>query len=72
MSRAGRFNPGKDQIPIVQEAGWAPGSACTSVENLAPTGFRSPDPPARCESLCRLSCPGPYERVRVISKLFFL
>ena len=21
----GRFTPGKDQVPIVQEAGWAPG-----------------------------------------------
>jgi len=28
--------PGKDLIPIVQEAGWAPGA-----ENLVPTGIRS-------------------------------
>jgi hypothetical protein len=24
--RPGRFTPGKDPVPIVQEAGWAPGS----------------------------------------------
>ena len=50
-SRPGRFTPGKDPVPIVQEAGWAPGPVWTSAENLAPTGFRSPDPPARSESL---------------------
>ena len=31
--------PGKDQVPIVQEAGWAPEPVCTGVENLAPLGF---------------------------------
>jgi len=29
--RPGRFNPGKDPVPIVQEAGWAPGPV---VQNL--------------------------------------
>jgi hypothetical protein len=27
--------PGEDPVPIVQEAGWAPGPVWTSVENLA-------------------------------------
>ena len=31
--------PGKDPVPIVQEAGWAPGLVWTSEENLAPPGF---------------------------------
>jgi hypothetical protein len=31
--------PGKDPIPIVQEAGWATGSVWTGAENLAPTGI---------------------------------
>jgi len=31
------FTPGKDPVPIVQEAGWAPGPVWTGVENLAPT-----------------------------------
>jgi hypothetical protein len=33
------FTPGKDPVPIVQEAGWAPGSVWTGVKNLAPTGI---------------------------------
>jgi hypothetical protein len=32
------FTPGKDAVPIVQEAGWAPGPVWTA-ENLAPPGF---------------------------------
>jgi len=35
------FTPGKDPIPIVQEAGWAPGPLWTGAENLIPTGIRS-------------------------------
>ena len=31
---------GKDPVPIVQEAGWAPGPVWRA-ENLAPTGIRS-------------------------------
>jgi hypothetical protein len=53
------FTPGKDPVPIVQEAGWAPGPVWIVAENLAPTGIRSPDLPARSESLYRLSYPGP-------------
>ena len=34
--RVGRFTPGKDPVPIVQEAGWAPGPVWTGAENLAP------------------------------------
>ena len=37
------FTPGKVQVPIVQEAGWAPGPVWTGAENLAPTEIRSPD-----------------------------
>ena len=58
--RAGRFTPRKDPVPIVQEAGWAPGPAWTGAENLASTGIRSPDRPARSESLYRQSYSGPY------------
>jgi hypothetical protein len=38
---------------------WAPGTGWTGAENLAPTGIRSPDRPARSESLYRLRYPGP-------------
>ena len=49
--------PGKDPVTIVQEAGWAPGPVWTGAENLTPTGIRSPDRPARSESLYWLSYP---------------
>jgi hypothetical protein len=48
-----------DPAPIVEEAGWAPRTVWTAAENLAPTGIRSPDRPARSESLYRLRYPGP-------------
>jgi hypothetical protein len=55
------FIPGKDTAPmVVEEAGWAPGPVWIGAENLAPTGIRSPDLPARSESLYRLSYSGPY------------
>ena len=37
----------RDTVPSVQEAGWAPGPVWRGKENLAPTGIRSPDCPAR-------------------------
>ena len=48
------FTPRKDSVPIVQEAGWAPGPVLTGAENLAPTAIQSPDRPARSQSLYRL------------------
>jgi len=48
------FTPGQDPVPIVQEAGWAPGPVWTGAENLASTGIRSPDRPAHSQSLYRL------------------
>jgi len=51
------FTPGKDPIPIIKEAWWAPGSVWTGAENLAPTGIRSPDRPAHSQSLYRLCYP---------------
>jgi hypothetical protein len=41
------FISGKDPVPIIQGAGWAPGPVWTGGENLAPTGIRSPDLPIR-------------------------
>ena len=32
-----RFTPRKDPVPIVQEAGWAPGPFWTGAENIAPS-----------------------------------
>jgi len=56
------FTPGKDPVPIVQEAGWAPGPVWTGAENFVPTGIRSPDRPARSQSLYWLRYPA--HRVR--------
>ena len=36
---------------LVYEAGWAPGPVSTGSENLVSTGIRSPECPARSESL---------------------
>ena len=49
--------PRKDPGLFVQEAGWAPGPVWTGAENLAPTGIRSLDRPARSQSLYRLRYP---------------
>jgi hypothetical protein len=46
-------------LPILKEAGWAPGQVWMGVENLTPTGIRSPYCPACSNSLYRLSYPGP-------------
>jgi hypothetical protein len=67
--RPGRFTPGKDQVPIVQEAGWAPGSFWTGTKNIAPTGIPSPDRPTRSQSLYRLSYPA-HEYVRSGAKKY--
>jgi len=48
----------RDPVPIVWEAGLAPGPDWTGGEYLAPSGIRSPDRPARSESLYRLHSPG--------------
>jgi hypothetical protein len=46
---------GKDPVPIVQEAGWAPGPVWTGAENLAASRIRFPDRPACGQLLCRMS-----------------
>ena len=50
--------PGKDPVPIVQEAGWTPGPVWTGGKSR-PRRDTIPDRPARSESLYRLSYPAP-------------
>jgi hypothetical protein len=57
------LTPGKEPVPIVQEAVWASGTVWTGAENLAPTGIRSPDRPARSQSLYRLRYSAPKDNV---------
>ena len=54
--------PGKTRYPLYSRLGGAPGPFWKGAENLAPNGIRSPDRPARSESLYRLSYPGPLLR----------
>jgi hypothetical protein len=49
--------PGKHPVHIVQEARWAPGLVWTCAKNLALTGIRSQNRPARSKSLYRMSDP---------------
>jgi len=51
------FTPGKDPVPVVQEAGWTPGQVWMAAENLAPTGNRSLARPACSQSLYWLCYP---------------
>jgi hypothetical protein len=48
------FTPGKDTVPILQEAGWVPGPVWTGGKSR-PHRDSIPDPPARSQSLYRLS-----------------
>ena len=54
----------RDPVPILQEAGWAPGPVWTGAENLAAAGIRSPDRPTHSESLYRLRYLGPLTGVK--------
>ena len=48
------FTPGKDPVPILQKAGWAPGPVWTGGKSR-PNRDSIPDRPARSQSLYRLS-----------------
>jgi len=39
------------RCPLYKEAGWVPGPVCSGAENLAFTGIRSSDSPARSQSM---------------------
>ena len=58
----------RDPLPILQEAGQVPGPVWTGAENLAPTGVRSPDRPARSESQFRRRYPGPFTEYWICCK----
>ena len=54
--RNGCFTPGKDPVPIVQEAGWLPGPVWIGAENPAPHRGSIPGPssPLRVELYCEI------------------
>ena len=63
------FTPRKDPVPIVQEAGWAPGPVWTGAENLAPTRIRSPELPFRSQPLYRIRYPA---HINIVGYLKFI
>ena len=67
------LTPGKDPVPIVQEAGWATGPVWTGAENLAPpTEIRSLDRPARSAVAIPTALPGPRIFYKMIVKLYYV
>jgi len=73
MRQLGRHRmKGQRQAPAAlyprerQEVGWSPGLVWTGAENLAPTGIRSPDRPARSQSLYPDALPSPYRLVKAL------
>ena len=54
----GALPSGKRAVTYCTGAVWVSGLFWTDVENLAPTGIRSPDSPSRSELLYRLRHPG--------------
>ena len=52
--------PGKIRYPLYRRLVAPAGLVWTVAGNLAPTMIRSPDRPARTESLYRMSYPGPH------------
>ena len=51
------FTPGKDPVPILQKAGWGHRAGLDRCGKSHPTVIRSPDRPARSQSLYLLSYP---------------
>ena len=60
-----QFTPGKDPVPILQEAGWALGSVWTG-RKFRPHQDSIPDRPARSQSLYRLSY-----RANILKQILF-
>jgi len=54
------FTPGKDPVPIAQEAGWAPGPVWMGIKSR-PHRDSIPDRPAHSQSLYRLSYPAHHQ-----------
>jgi len=63
------FNPWKDSVLILQEAGWAPGPVWTG-EKSRPHQDSNPHHPAHSQSLYRLSYPAHFDSELVQDKTF--
>jgi len=56
----------RDPVTVVQEAGWASESVWISVGNLTHPGIRSPNRPARSESVYLLSYHSPRSLIQTL------
>ena len=56
------FTPGKDPVPILQEAGWAPGPVWTGGKSR-PHRHSIPDRPARSSVAIPAELPDPHENM---------
>ena len=65
-----QFTPGKDQVPILQEAGWAPGPVWTGGKSR-PHRDSILDRPSHSQSLYRLSYPA-HIRANILSQNHWL
>ena len=63
------FTPRKDPVPILQEAGWAPGPVWTG-EKSRPHRDSIPDHPARSQSLYRLSYRAHTLLIDIVNKIW--
>jgi hypothetical protein len=63
-----QFTPGKDLVPIVQEAGWAPGPVWMAGK-FCPTGIRSPGRPARSSVAIPTELRGTVKMIRSKGKV---
>ena len=60
------FTPGKDPVPIVQEAGWDPGPVWTDAENLASHQYSIPGPSSPQPVAIPTELPGPLLKAKLI------
>ena len=63
--------PGKDQVPIVQEAGWAPGTVWTGGKSR-PRRDSIPDRPARSSVAIPTELPDPQIAINVLKERPYL
>jgi hypothetical protein len=58
------FTPGKDPVPILQEAGWAPGPVCPFGKSR-PHRDSIPDCPARSSVAILTELPDPLDEMNI-------
>ena len=69
----GRFNPGKTRYPLYKRLDWSQGrSGQAGKKSHPPTRIRSPDRPARSQSVYRLNYPDPHYHATTAPKSLYM